>query len=446
MKFRFPENLYTDVRIEDQKSAYYRMRNDDVLVNGETQILGAMIRVFDGKIWYTAETNDINSIQEKIDELAKLAKPNPKILKNPIVKNLSVNKDKIIKFDGEKSLRNLTKKDREEIVNYYREKCLDSSIKEIKVSSVGFNYSNIIKSIYTSKGTELEMDYQRCMVGLWFEISGKDDVTYGDGKSIWGFTFDEIQGREKEIIEERDRAIDFAKNNIPAEAGEHVCVLSPNVTAVFTHESFGHKSESDFMLNDKKLQEEWTMGKLVANEKVSIVDEGDSMEHGYCPYDDEGNRKKEVWLIKDGILCGRLHDAKSAAILKEEVTGNARAQDYNNRPMVRMTNTYMKAGNESPEEIIRGVKDGLYIYDFNYGTGQSTFTIQPKKSYRIRDGKIAEAVHINVITGNVFQTLFDIDAVGNDLEFFSGTCGKNGQSLPTAIGGPTIRVKKLMIN
>ncbi|MCR4952701.1 MAG: hypothetical protein K6A43_01385, partial [Treponema sp.] len=93
MKFNFPENLYTDVRIEDTKNANYSMQDDEVLGNGETQVKGAMIRIFDGKMWYTAETNDIStaSIQKKIDELAAIAKPNPKILKNPIVKNFSVN-------------------------------------------------------------------------------------------------------------------------------------------------------------------------------------------------------------------------------------------------------------------------------------------------------------------------------------------------------------------
>ena len=250
----------------------------------------------------------------------------------------------------------------------------------------------------------------------------------------------------EEIIEKRDRALDFAKNNVAVEPGEYVCVLSPSVTSVFTHESFGHKSEADFMLNDKTMRDEWTMGKQVANPKVSIVDEGDSLHHGYCPYDDEGNKKKEVYLIKDGILSGRLHDAKSAAILGEEPTGNARAQDYNCSPMVRMTNTYMLAGPDKPEDIIKGVKDGIYVYDWNYGTGNSTFTIQPQKCYRIRDGKLCEPLRVNVVTGSVFQTLFDIDAVGDDLQFFSGTCGKNGQSMPTATGGPTIRVKKLTIN
>lgn len=108
MKFTFPENLYTDVRIEDWKSANYYMKNGEVESNSEIVITGAMIRVFDGKMWYTSETEDLNAIQQKIDELAKLASPNPNILKNKIVKNFEVNKASILKFDGENSLRKLT--------------------------------------------------------------------------------------------------------------------------------------------------------------------------------------------------------------------------------------------------------------------------------------------------------------------------------------------------
>ncbi len=446
MKFKFPKDLYTDVRIEDQKSASYEMQDDEVLFNSEICEKGAMIRIFDGKMWYTAETNDIDAIQKKIDELAKLATPNPEILENPIVKNCSVNKVNILKFNGKNSFRNLTKEDREKIVNYYRKKCIDKSISEIKVTYASFTYRNVIKELYTSKGTEIIQDMQRGDVDMWFRILGKDNITYGGGEQLWGSDLKSLKGREQEIIEQRDRTLDFARNNVPVEPGEYVCVLSPSVTSVFTHESFGHKSEADLMLNDKTLREEWTMGKLVANTKVSIVDEGDSMLHGYCPYDDEGNKKKKVWLIQDGILSGRLHDAKSAAVLGEEPTGNARAQDYNCSPIVRMTNTYMLAGPDDPEKIIKDVKDGIYIYDWHYGTGNSTFTIQPQKCYRIRDGKLCEPLRVNVVTGNVFQTLYDIDAVGDDLRFFSGMCGKNGQNLFTATGGPTIRVKKLMIN
>lgn len=445
MKFKYPEGLYTDVRIEESSGGGYHIKDGDVEENYDWNVNGAKIRVFDGKMWYTSQTNDLDSIQKEIDNLATVAKPNKNILNNKIVKNFSVNKDTILKFEGEKCIRNVIHKEREDLVNYYIEKCVDKKIKEIKMWQIGYNYNYTKKSYYTSKGTEIVQDYQRCQLIAAYAIND-NDLNFNCFKQFHEFDFNNLKNKEKEILEERDRCLEFVKGAVPVEPGEYTCVLAPTVTSVFTHESFGHKSEADFMLNDQTLQAEWTMGKKVGNEKVTIIDEGDELHHGYCPYDDEGNKKQKVYLMKDGILTGRLHDAKSAAILKEKPTGNARAQNFYNSPMVRMTNTYMEAGTDNPEDIVKGVKDGLYIYDWNYGTGNSTFTIQPRTAYKIKDGKISDPVRINVITGSVFQTLFDIDAVGTDLQFFSGTCGKNGQSMPTATGGPTIRVKKLTVN
>ena len=445
MKYKFPENLFCDVRIKDSKHTNYYLKNGEPEGNSEITIIGAMIRIFDGKMWYSAETNDLDSIQKKIDELAVLAKPNPAILQNKIIKNFSVNKETIRRFNGENDLRKVSRDERIRLADQYYKACVDKKIKELKESHINITTTSTIKYYYNSKGTEIEQDYQRCKLSLAINLVF-NNVTYTAFNQFHGFDFAELSGHEAEVLEERERTIDYAKNGVPVVPGEYTCVLSPSVTSVFTHESFGHKSESDFMLNDKKLQDEWKLGKKVANEKVTIIDEGDGLYHGYCPYDDEGNKKLKVFLIKDGILTGRLHDAKSASVLKEKPTGNARAQDSDNTPMVRMTNTFMDAGKDDPEEIIKGVKDGIYVYDWNYGTGQSTFTIQPRKCYKIKDGKIEGPVKVNVVTGSVFQTLFDIDAVGSDLKFFSGTCGKNGQSMPTATGGPTIRVKKLTIN
>ncbi|MCQ2576360.1 MAG: TldD/PmbA family protein [Treponema sp.] len=445
MKYKFPENLYTEVRIEDSYGSGFYLKDDIVESNSEWTVTGVRIRIYDGKMWYSSVTNDLNAIQSEIDNLAKIATPNLNILKNKIVKNFAVNKAEILIFEDENCVKNISRQQREKICRDYREKCTDKSIPEIKMTHVSYWDNWIKKELYTSKGTEIVQDYQRCGISVYQELF-VNGGNFGASKSYHEFKFADLLNKEDEINKEINRSVEYARTAVDIEPGEYTCVLSPTVTSVFTHESFGHKSEADFMLNDKTLQEEWVMNKTVGNEKVTIIDEGDELRHGYCPYDDEGNKKKKVYLMTKGKLTGRLHDAKSAATLKEEPTGNARAQNFFYSPMVRMTNTYMEAGTDDPEQIVKEVKDGIYVYDWNYGTGNSTFTIQPKKAYRIRDGKIAEPVRINVITGSVFQTLFDIDAVGNDLEFFSGTCGKNGQSKATATGGPTIRVKKLTIN
>lgn len=444
--FIFPENLFTDVRIETSEYVNYYTANGEVEVNNQSQTTGALIRVFDGDMWYSSTTNELGRIQEEIDALASLAQRDRNIDDHPEIRNFGSHKAHIIKYDGENDVRRITPCQREGLVAHYLAACVDRSVEEMKSYGGSFYSTHTVKEYYSSKGAAIRQDMQRCSVwvGAAFVVDG---VTTWGGKNFQAMSFDRLQNREQEIREELDRYLRYARDAVDIQPGDYTCVLSPAATALFTHESFGHKSESDYMLGDRTLREEWEIGKKVGNEKVSICDNGNMEHNGYTPYDDEGNAARETWLIREGVLIGRLHDSKSASALEEDVTGNSRADSYGAAPMVRMTNTYMAAGNDDPEEILRNVQDGIYVYDIYYGTGFSTFTMQPALCYRIREGRICEPLRVNVITGNVFRTLFDIDAVGNDLEIFDTFyCGKNGQTIQVSAGGPTVRVRKLTVN
>lgn len=442
----FPENLYSDVRIREDYSIRYTIENDDVFSDSDKSESGAMIRVFDGTLWYTTSTNDLSGIQEELDSLAKIATPNPDIYNHPEIKNLEINKESLIIFDKENDVRKIGRDRIKALAEQYVNDCVDRSVSEVNYWSIGTSASHWIHSFYSSKGAAIERDMQQAVLTATYGITVDGITTYAN-KNFVKTSFDELSGHKEEILRELDKYLDFAHNATDIEPGDYTCVLSPITTAMFTHESFGHKSEADFMLNDKTLRDEWVMGKKVGSDLVSICDDGNPVRHGYTPYDDEGTKAKQTRLVTNGILTGRLHNAKSAAALDEELTGNARAQDYHFFPVVRMTNTYMEGGSTRPEDIIKDIKDGLFVSDVSSGTGQAMFTMRPSICYRIRDGKICEPVRANVINGNVFQTLFDIDAVGNDFEIFDCfTCGKNGQSAIVSAGGPTIRVKKLTVN
>ena len=453
--YRFPEGLYCDIRTERRDEAVYNVHCDDqsgvrtVKNNSETTVIGAIVRVYDGKMWYTSVTDDLDSIQAEIDSLAEIAERNHDIADDPVVKMFEVNKDTVLMYEGGNDIRNTTREQREKVVTDMIEAISNDDFPEIKQSGATYFQEHYITEFFSSKGAEIKQDFQHCYLGRWFDIVVNGVKTTG-GKYFSGFSFEELLGHEDEVLKERERYMDFAKNAVDVEAGDYVCVLSPKTTGMFTHESFGHKSEADFMLNDQTLRDEWVIGKKVGSSLVSICDDGfieGERHNGDVAYDDEGTKSRPTWLIKDGVLTGRLHDAKSAATLGEELTGNSRAQDYHHAPMVRMTNTYMAAGETPPEEMIAGVKDGVYVYNVSYGTGQGTFTMKPIICYRIRDGKLCEPLRVNVVSGSVFKTLFDIDAVGNDLEFTeTATCGKNGQSVRVSDSGPTIRVKSLTVN
>jgi TldD protein len=226
-------------------------------------------------------------------------------------------------------------------------------------------------------------------------------------------------------------------------------VLDPVLAGVFVHEAFGHLSEADFVYENDHLRRIMTLGKKFSSSELDIVDSAATPGlRGSYKYDDEGVPATKTYLIKEGRLVGRLHSRETAAKMKEKPTGNARAINYRYPPIVRMTNTYIEPGAASFEDIIGDIKEGVYAKNWYGGTtSMEMFTFSAGEAYMIRNGKLAEALRPVVLTGNVFTTLKNIDAIGNDLEMNQGGgCGKGAQApLPVSNGSPHIRIRHCLI-
>jgi TldD protein len=231
--------------------------------------------------------------------------------------------------------------------------------------------------------------------------------------------------------------------------GEYAVVLDPVLAGVFVHEAFGHLSESDFVYENERLRQIMVLGKRFGDKALNIVDSAVvSGLRGSYKYDDEGVPATKTYLIREGELVGRLHSRETAAKMGEKPTGNARAINYRFPPIVRMTNTYIEPGSASFAEIIADIKEGVYAKNWLGGTtAMEMFTFSAGEAYMIRNGKLAEALRPVVLTGNVFTTLNNIDAIGNDLEMNEGGgCGKGMQfPLPVANGSPHIRIRHCLV-
>ncbi len=144
-----------------------------------------------------------------------------------------------------------------------------------------------------------------------------------------------------------------------------------------------------------------------------------------------------------------MHSAATAAQLEESLTGNARAMNFEFEPIVRMTTTYIERGNRPLGDIVAEMENGIYVDTIRHGSGMSTFTLAPDRAYKIENGQIAGPVNVSVVTGNVFSTLAEVDAVSEEFElmsFVGGGCGKMEQwPLPVGFGGPYVRVRKLKV-
>jgi TldD protein len=238
--------------------------------------------------------------------------------------------------------------------------------------------------------------------------------------------------------------------SVPAPAGEMTVVLGPGWPGVMLHEAIGHGLEGDF--NRKKTSAfSGMIGQRVATKGVTVVDDGTMPDRrGSLTVDDEGTPTNYTVLIEDGILKGYMQDRMNARLLGIAPTGNGRRQSFAHAPMPRMTNTYMLAGTQDPQEIIASVKRGLYAVNFGGGQVDITsgkFVFSASEAYLIEDGKVGPAVKGATLIGNGPDALTKVTMIGNDLRLDDGigTCGKDGQSVPVGVGQPTLRMDGLTV-
>jgi TldD protein len=193
------------------------------------------------------------------------------------------------------------------------------------------------------------------------------------------------------------------------------------------------------------------VGKRVASEKCTVVDNGTlPSRRGSLNVSDEGSPTQYTTLIEKGILKGYMSDKLSSRLMGLPDTGNGRRESYEHIPMPRMTNTYMLAGEDSPEDIIRSVKRGVYAVNFGGGQVDITsgkFVFSASECYMIEDGKITAPLKNATLIGNGPDVLTRVSMVGNDLQLDEGvgTCGKEGQSVPVGVGIPTLKVDRLTV-
>ena len=236
----------------------------------------------------------------------------------------------------------------------------------------------------------------------------------------------------------------------PAPAGEMVVVLGPGWPGILLHEAIGHGLEGDF--NRKKTSAfAGLMGERIAAPGVTVIDDGTMADRrGSLTVDDEGTPTERTVLIEDGVLTGYLQDRLNARLMGMAPTGSGRRQSFAHSPMPRMRNTFMLGGQEAPDDIIAGVKDGLYAVDFGGGQVDITsgkFVFSCTEAYRIQDGKVGAPVKGATLIGNGPDVLTKVAAVGDDLALDPGvgTCGKDGQGVPVGVGLPTTRIDGLTV-
>jgi TldD protein len=234
----------------------------------------------------------------------------------------------------------------------------------------------------------------------------------------------------------------------PAPAGTFTVVLSSKAGGTMIHEACGHGLEGDFAEKSLSIYA-GKLGARVASDLITVVDDGTlPNRRGSTGMDDEGVPSSRVLLIDKGMLKSYLHSRRTARKLGHALTGNGRRESYRHLPIPRMRNTMILSGNTPPDEILASVKEGIFVCQMGGGEvdiASGNFIFNVGEAYLIHDGKIAEPIRDATLIGNGPEVLGSIDAVGSDLGFGVGTCGKDGQRVPVADAQPTLRIPRIVV-
>jgi TldD protein len=434
---------YLEAHLEESQSSHLTYRGKELESMDKTSAVGGNVRALVKGGWGFVSFNSLDELKNKVEQAIQQARL------------VSVGDSKIEPFQPVKAYLDGEVKENPVAIPLAEKKTLLDeynqviwSTPKLQTSVIGYSDANRRYLYINSAGSYIEQG--RADVTLrTTAIAAEAGEVQQAGLSLGSKgDFNKIKGLHQQIKDMSQKAVEMLAAP-HAKGGEYTVVLDPILAGVFVHEAFGHLSEADHVYENPQLRELMKLGKKFGNPHLNIVD-GAAVPglRGSYRYDDEGVPAEKTFLITEGILTGRLHSRETAAKMKEKLSGNARAISYRFPPIVRMTNTYIVPGEVSLRDMLADIKEGIYVKNWYGGTtSMEMFTFSAGEAYMIRDGQIAETLRPVVLTGNVFSTLMNIDAIGNDLDMNEGGgCGKGGQSpLPVSNGSPHIRIQRCLI-
>ncbi len=436
---------YLAIRLENAEGTNILLRGDKVETLSEGLSVGGQVRACYKGGWGFASFNRLSTLKERVEDAIAAARivGDDETILAPIKPVLDVCYLPLTGTDPRKI--SLTQK--KQLCDRYNEilKSLDS---RITTTTVSYGDSTQRVLLATSEGTLIEQSWVD--MEMRFSATARNGESVQTGRETTGSrkAYEDLSNLDEQVRSAAQRAVD-ALCLPPVKGNIYTVVIDPILTGLFVHEAFGHLSEADMAYENPDLLEVMSIGRQFGSEELQIFDGAAPEGHrGSYYYDDEGTPATTTQLIKDGILVGRLHSRETAGKLGETPTGNARCLNYHYPPIVRMTNTWIERGRTPVEDLFNDIGEGVYARNWLGGmTNGEMFTFSAGEAWMIRNGKIAEPVRDVTLSGNVFKTLADIEAIGNDFYWDeSGGCGKAGQSgLPVGCGGPSLRIRNVVV-
>ena len=177
------------------------------------------------------------------------------------------------------------------------------------------------------------------------------------------------------------------------------------------------------------------LDKPLAPEFVTVYDDGRVVGGlGSRPFDGEGLPTRKTTVVERGVLKSYLLDTYSGRKLGLASTGNA-SRSVGENPSVGPTNFYLAPGTKTAQDIIKTVKQGLYVTDLiGFGINMVTGDYSRGASgFWIEGGELAYPVEEITIAGNLKDMFAGIEMIGSDLV------------LRGRIASPTVKITEMMV-
>jgi TldD protein len=417
-----------------------------VLDNGKLEEIaqapfqGASVRALHGGAWGFVTTDNVSDLGEEIDLAKRIAR---KIDRREYLTLAEAPPGRSVVVPVNKDPKNLSL---EEKVALLRE--IEDAAKVKGVSSTQAVYSEMDFTTHYSSSEGLDLEAKTTRMGFVISaVAHRNGLYQTDGEGRSGVGGLELFDREDPIALARgvgETAVALLDASVPR-GGTYPVLLDQELAGVFVHEAVGHATEGDIILEGDSCLE-GMLGQRIGSELVTVKDDPSLMNNGYYSFDDEGSLAQETVLVEKGILKSYLNSRETAARLGG-VPRNARAEGLD-RPVVRMSNTYIANGDWKLEEIFEELGDGVYLAGSRGGqvsTGEGVFQFNAKRGYLVEKGEKTKLLRDVSLSGKILETLLHVKAVGNDLKFNSGRCGKAGQLVPVSDGSPHILVAEATV-
>jgi TldD protein len=440
---------FVDVRIENSSTTIIEINDGVSKQSMASRLKGAGIRAFIDGAWAFAQTTDLTptGMRTTAESVAKMALAT----KEKVAETFEVDGPTFqgkSKFKVKKSFKDIPIEEKMALVKMIDDQAHDY---DKRITSTRSVYGDLYTERYVANSLGTSVYTENSLPRIISAPTAKD----GPNRQRFQKSLGLRGGFEvMELEEAQNIGTDAAKmvinllSSVAAKGGTYNVVMDPILNGVMAHEAFGHAAEADHWLSHSTVLED-KVGKQVGPDYLCIVDDPTLRGmRGSYEFDWEGTKSKRRTLVKNGVFTDILHSLETSSRLEMEPNGAARSQSYMYSPLPRMSNTFMESGDWDVDELIQDTKTGMLLCSFTYGYTQSAkgqFMFQASHGYIIEDGELGQMVRDVSLAGNILEILPKVDAICKDFELDAGSCGKDGQAVPTMTGGPHARIRDVPV-